>query len=357
MAVNKKKAAGRKTKTPAKSKKAGKKVLPAVRKKKKSNKKKTVPLVKGHGQPMKKLLPAEPVGIGIRRILAEEVERIDGFLLQYEHEPHTLIHETRRILKRIRAVIWLMEPDIGIYNCQREAAVYRDIGRRISLLRSLYVNQETLEKLKKELPQKFGGGPLERIAQSLKKQYESKLQEALVKENLMVVLRKDIEEAKSNLENLPVMHDDLEIPAHALRDSFRAGRKCWRKVARKANSINIHDLRKETKNLLFQLQMFEQFDPKGIHRRIEPLHRLAQLCGAEHDHYELLLFIRKYLPQEALKKELMFRINKKMTVYRKQILPLSRKIFGTKSKRFIASIHLNVPGSESAIAAKPVDSR
>ncbi|MFN8207589.1 MAG: CHAD domain-containing protein [Bacteroidales bacterium] len=354
--------------TPKKSTRKPAKTIKKARKskavKKPKSPKKAKPVKKVKAKPVKKakagrielpnkntpiliqLKPEEPLGIGIRRLLTDELYKVSCFTDQPVEGLHTSIHEIRRILKRVRAVIWLMEPDIGSYNCQRESAVYRDIGRRISGLRSLYVNQMTLQKLSAEFPKKLVEGPLKRTGQLLEEKYKTELKKALEEQNLIHYLKQDIDQALAGTEEMQVLHDDLSIPEHALRMAFKTGRKRWRKVARKANSINIHELRKEVKNLQFQLQLLELYDPKGIHRRIEPLHRLAQLAGLEHDHYELAVFIRKYLPQEELKKELLFRMNRKMVAIRKQILPLARKVYGMKSKKFIAGIKLSTPGGE-----------
>jgi CHAD domain-containing protein len=349
-------------KSPKKAKKN--KATKPVKKLKPVKKAKAKPVKKAKAKPVKKakakliavpikntpiliqLKPEVPLGIGIRRLLTEEINKVSCFTDQPVEDLHTSIHEMRRILKRVRAVIWLMEPDIGSYNCHRESAVYRDIGRRISTLRSLYVNQATVQKLRLEFPKKLAEGPLKRTELLLAEHYAVELKRALEEQDLIYYLKQDIEQALAGTEEMQVLHDDLHIPELALRMAFKSGRKRWRKVARKANSINIHELRKEVKNLQFQLQLLELYDPKGIHRRIEPLHRLAQLAGLEHDHYELALFIRKHLPQEEFKKELLFRMNRKMAVIRKQMLPLARKVYGMKSKKFIAGIKLASPGSE-----------
>lgn len=286
------------------------------------------------------LKPGEPIPDGLRRILNGEILTALNYASSPEEEIHKGIHELRKAIKRIRAVWRLMEPDIGEYTIHREVLRYRDIGRRVSLLRTLYVNLETVKKLRTQLPKKLAGTPLDSIAALIEKRYQEVLKKKIQNKGTLEFVRQEITGAQANISLLPVLHDDAFIIEKSIRKSFRKCRKRWRKVARKANFINMHELRKQIKTLQFQLQVLLPRAPQKLARPVEQLQKLARLSGDEHDLYELNLFIKKYLRDEPSKKELMFRISKNALKLRKKFLPAARKFFGIKSKKFIAGLQL-----------------
>jgi len=57
------------------------------------------------------------------------------------------VHEVRKCIKRIRAVLRLVRDDIGKQKYRKENFFFRDINRNMSELRSINVNIETLVKL------------------------------------------------------------------------------------------------------------------------------------------------------------------------------------------------------------------
>lgn len=294
------------------------------------------------------LRQGEVPGEGLRRILSEELQYSLGQVVRPTEEVHQAVHELRKTLKRIRAVFRLMEPDIGYYLCRKEIHRYRDMARNISSLRSLYVCLETIKKIRPVLPKKLGGEPLEKTEIILRGQYEYLLKKKIEEKNVFELIRQELAEANHYINALPALHNDIALYEKAVRNCFRKGRKCWRKVARKANSSNIHELRKQIKLLQFQLQVLYPLLPEKLQKPLAQLQKLARLSGDEHDLYELSLIIKKYLKDEPYKKELIFGISRIMLKYRKQFLPAVRKFYSIKSKKFIAELGLrNIQISEA----------
>src|SRR6516225_8981442 len=88
----------------------------------------------------------EPIGQGVRRVGLEQIE-IAAAKLADKDDISTAIHDARRCLKRLRALLRLIEPGLaeGLY--RREDARLAGIGRLLSGARDLDVMRQTLIKL------------------------------------------------------------------------------------------------------------------------------------------------------------------------------------------------------------------
>ncbi|MCK4751050.1 MAG: CHAD domain-containing protein, partial [Bacteroidales bacterium] len=71
----------------------------------------------------------ETVKENIDRILLEQVDYILGHCEGEQEDMHKSIHEIRKSIKRIRAVLRLIREEIGYSTYYRENVFYRDISR------------------------------------------------------------------------------------------------------------------------------------------------------------------------------------------------------------------------------------
>ena len=104
----------------------------------------------------------EPIGQGVRRVGLEQIE-IAAAKLADKGDISTAIHDARRCLKRLRALLRLIEPGLaeGLY--RREAARLAGIGRLLAGARDLHVMQQTLGKLTRRFDA-LPAGATERLA-------------------------------------------------------------------------------------------------------------------------------------------------------------------------------------------------
>ena len=88
----------------------------------------------------------EPVEKGFRRIGLEQIERAERELSASE-SLEVATHETRKSLKRIRALLRLVRPGLGDTVYRTENARFRDIGALLSSARDSDVLLQTVTKL------------------------------------------------------------------------------------------------------------------------------------------------------------------------------------------------------------------
>ena len=69
------------------------------------------------------------------------------------------VHETRKALKRLRALLVLLRPELGAKRYARENAALRDCGRRLAGARDAEVMLGTLDSLVRRDPSHFTAAP------------------------------------------------------------------------------------------------------------------------------------------------------------------------------------------------------
>src|ERR1700726_4241853 len=89
----------------------------------------------------------ETFGEGLRRICRKQVE-LALAITEGKKEPRdTPVHETRKHLKKARAVLHLVRKEIGRGLFKNEDHALRDVGRLISEIRDAEVRLETVREL------------------------------------------------------------------------------------------------------------------------------------------------------------------------------------------------------------------
>jgi CHAD domain-containing protein len=100
------------------------------------------------------LLAEEPAIAGLRRVVVGQLDVAIELLEGYpgESREHT-VHETRKALKRARAIVRLLREQFGDPRVARENAALRDCARRLAGARDAVVMLDTLDGLLKRHPE------------------------------------------------------------------------------------------------------------------------------------------------------------------------------------------------------------
>jgi hypothetical protein len=71
----------------------------------------------------------ETISDGIKRIVVEEIDKALDRMQARSVNQDDVIHDVRVCLKKIRAVLWLVQPDMDGDVFRQELVCYRDAGR------------------------------------------------------------------------------------------------------------------------------------------------------------------------------------------------------------------------------------
>src|ERR687894_2726162 len=95
-----------------------------------------------------RLEPGEPIPDGIRRVARGRIDHaVDELRGETDSTREDAVHETRKDMKKLRALLRLVRGELGERTFARENACYRDAARELAGVRDPDVMLETLGAL------------------------------------------------------------------------------------------------------------------------------------------------------------------------------------------------------------------
>ena len=218
---------------------------------------------------------------GIVRIAVGQLDLAIALVEGREGDGPQAIHEARKALKRLRAVLRLCRPYLGKQRYRQENTILRDAGRSLSGARDAQVLIETLDGLREPLAEELPDDIWSRFRDALSADARA-LGDPDDKERANVASALAGVRARVELWQLP---DDRgpEALAPGLRRIYSRARRARRKAREQAIPENLHELRKRTKDVWYSAQLLARVRPKRIAKLRRRAHRLADVLGEDHD--------------------------------------------------------------------------
>jgi CHAD domain-containing protein len=294
----------------------------------------------GHGKTFDsdayRLLAGEPVGAGVRRILAAQVDdAISQLRGEAGTEPAEAIHEARKGVKKIRSALRLVRDEIGDDVWRRENEHYRDVARKLSSFRDAEILVQALDGL----GERFGPSArarVEGLREQLEEENTSSHDDGSV-ERAMAGAAAELAAGRSRIDVLPLEGDGWELIAPGFHRSYRRGRKRLRAVEEEASVTNLHELRKRVKDLWYQLRLIQDADKPMLGNLADQAHDLSDHLGDDHD----LALLREEAQRrrEAFAspshhRHLLEEIDRRRGELQFAAISLGERIYAEKPKRF-----------------------
>jgi CHAD domain-containing protein len=231
---------------------------------------------------------------GISRVARGELDLTIGLL---EGGPNgdggvDAVHEARKALKRLRALLRVSRPALEDARYRREDVVLRDAGRELSDARDAQVMVETLDSLLErfgdELPPGTGARLRDELAASAQR---AQAHGTGNYEGVLDVLSRARERVSSW--PLPQQNGRASL-AEGFEKIYKKGRRARRHAASDPTAENLHELRKRAKDLWHASQLLESMCPGKFKRLAKDAHRLSDLLGDDHDLSVLLEYARQH---------------------------------------------------------------
>ncbi len=258
------------------------------------------------------LLEGEPLTDGLRRMALSQLDLAIDLLAGAGGTlaAATSVHETRKALKRLRALIGLLRAELGEREFAREDALLRDAGLRLAGARDAEVLVATLDELVRNNPKKLAHrGGVARLRRQLVAERDRATERTRDDAWARAQVVGELRALRGRVEAWSFPHrEGIESVEDGLRRIYRQGRRRRRRAARGkgANSLAMHHWRKRVKDLRYAAAMLDRRDPgaRGIalasarsghghhhgHGEAAYIRRLArradelgELLGEEHD--------------------------------------------------------------------------
>lgn len=230
-----------------------------------------------------RLRDTEATTPGLRRLARERIDRSLA-LLQPGRDPAAGVHDVRKSLKRLRALVRVARDELGEGVYREENAALRETGRRLSGTRDAEVLRATLRGVVERHRDELGDRAFGDFAATLDRDAE-RAHAALVDDPRRVEeTRAALTATRVRLDDWPLDEDlPREALAPGLRRIYKRGRRVQRRARRQPTTENLHELRKRTKDTWHAAQILRCADPKRMKRLARRAHELADLLGDDHD--------------------------------------------------------------------------
>ena len=237
------------------------------------------------------LILESPLEESIKKLIYDQISRARD-QIENQTDIHLAIHESRRTLKRIRAVLRLVRDEIGYSNYYRENILMRDLGRRLSGARDHQVLLRTFSSLEEVYPASFSGSEISRIKQSVEEQMDLEINHFMRDLGGFEQFKEDLDEASSRVDQYCTIRNDFLAIENGLRRNYKQGRRLLKKIGREDHEI-FHEFRKRSKYFLHHIQILRPLFPRLMKAYAKSIQKYSELLGEARDYYRLEMFLEE----------------------------------------------------------------
>lgn len=293
------------------------------------------------------LLSDEPAGRGMRRIALAQLDQAiellrgessDGGALEAkEVPPERAVHETRKALKRVRALLRLLEGELGAKRADRERAVLRDAAARLAGARDAEVLVSTLDALVARHQRRLGARRgVEELRADLERERLHASARTLGEAATRELVAEELAEVRARVASWkpPAKRSAAKLTHVGLEHIYRAGRSGRRRAGKRgAGPRALHRWRKHVKDLRYAAEIL---GVAGVARRADGL---GEMLGEEHD---LMLLAERVRAHKRLKRRrkrtrrrLLRAIARRRRRLRERALREGERLYARKPGRFL----------------------
>jgi len=207
------------------------------------------------------------------------------------------VHEARKDMKKLRALVRLVRDELGDAVYRRENLCYRAAGQQLAGLRDADVMLATLADLESRYPGELDG----RTAGGLRQAVETHklLTAAGARAPAAAQVVGVLTSARRRVGRWPLADDGFGAVADGLERIYRRGRRDFRSARREPTAENLHEWRKRVKDLWYHLAMLRVTWPAVMEALADEAHALSERIGDDHDLAVLLEWTEEHAPDAA----------------------------------------------------------
>jgi CHAD domain-containing protein len=234
----------------------------------------------------------ETVPDGIKRVVLEQMDTILHAAQAASGNQDNAVHDVRTSLKKIRAMLRLVQHEIDGDVFHQENVRFRDAGRRLSAVRDAAVMIETFDKLMERFSAQLAADAFTELRKALRRSSTTRRVE---KQNALIVVTKTISAARRRVEHWPIDHDGFSALGPGVESAYKRGRRSLAQAVDQPSVENFHEWRKQVKCLWYQIRLFKPIWPRVMEQFADELKALGDYLSDDHD----LAILRERVLEQA----------------------------------------------------------
>jgi CHAD domain-containing protein len=238
-----------------------------------------------------RLEPEEPLPEGIARIARGRIDHaLDELRGDTDSTAEEAVHEARKDLKKLRALVRMARGELGESCFARENACFRDAGRELAAARDNDVMLATLKAL--DTPAGLGWDLRKAIQAEGARNGDGGRGAAATAVVAMLT------EARGRVDDWPLERDSFGALEDGLERTYRRGRRDFEAVRASPSAEGLHEWRKRVKELWYHHSLLRGLWPPVMQAVGDEAHELADRLGDDHDLAMLAGWVRGHAGAE-----------------------------------------------------------
>jgi CHAD domain-containing protein len=207
-----------------------------------------------------------------------------------DSSPVEAVHEARKDMKKIRALLRLARGELGGQRFARENACFRDAARELAGARDSDVMLETLGSL--DLP---AGLSLElRNAIQAERDADGAGDRDAAARSAVAILK----QARKRVDDWPLERDSFKALSKGLERTYRRGRRAFAAALEEQSTEALHEWRKRVKELWYHHTLLRTLWPTVMEAAGDEAHELSDRLGDDHDLAVLSAWVEEHAEGE-----------------------------------------------------------
>jgi CHAD domain-containing protein len=283
----------------------------------------------------------EPVPAGVRRVVGDRVDRALKALCNGRGgASDEAVHEVRKRFKEVRGTLRLVRDELGDKTFRRENRAFRDAGRPLSQVRDAKVLVDSLDKLIEDLDGRIDARKLAPLRRALVDRRRATRMQTLERDHAVSEIVKSLRAARGRVKEWPLERKGWKALAGGLRAAYGEGRRAMKSARKVPSDDALHEWRKRTKDLRYQLELLEALRPAAMGPMVKDAHRLTDLLGHDHD---LCVFGEVVRAQKRGKKAdvglIATLIGERRAALQNEARAVGEKLYAGPTREFVDRLH------------------
>jgi CHAD domain-containing protein len=289
---------------------------------------------------MAKLKQSEAGTRGTRRIARRQVKSALKKLGRKATSDRS-VHSARKELKKARATLRLLRDALGRSTYKKENAALRDAARPLSEVRDGRVLLDALNSL----VEYYGAPPATLRLTNFKRvlsRHRTELRNKILQDGgPLRTARKALRDIRARSEKWRVGRHGWSVLGAGLKRTYVRGRSAFAQAMTTPTDESLHEWRKQTKYLWYQLEVFAPLGPGPVADMTGQAHQLADCLGDDHDLavlHERAAQARDLFPNAAAHRALLNLIARCRTGLQGKAQQLGRRLYAEPPAVFTARV-------------------
>ena len=171
------------------------------------------------------LRPDEAPSEGLKRIAQEQLEAAIASATDPRMNREDAVHDVRKRMKKLRAVLRMARDEIGKDVYERENACFRGIAKQLAELRETTVLVSTVAKLKSHFAEQLSADAFDTVLANLQGHRDEGHKENLEQRNTLEEVVHELHQARERVKGWPLKAKDFSRMAKSIRRVYRGGRQ------------------------------------------------------------------------------------------------------------------------------------